>query len=560
MSQRPSPRWLAPLTVVVLAGFATAEGCSAGTGPSDEGANANAAPSATSGTGGSGGAMQGACAIDCTTIQTPQCQTSTCNTMTLQCDIVPDLDGGACEDGQFCTAGDTCQAGICTAGSPNTCGMTADPCQQINCDEAADSCMAVASGNGTACQPADLCVAGATCTGGACVGGSVKDCFFFPVPNVCHNAVCNPMNGVCEPVPGNDGLACVDPMTLCTPGKTCLTGVCQGGTPLDCSFLTQGCNLGVCNPMNGMCTTMAVMNGQPCDDLNGCTTGETCTNQMCGGGAPVTVCEMMGDGCCPMTCNASTDLDCAIQPSCLAIKTSVPSSTSGIYTIDPDSSGPIQQFQVYCDMTEDLGGWSLIARFANIDTDDWMLDTGEWWYTRLTPAGQTTSRTANADMISTAFWSVVGNELRITRTDNPSDAHLLRTTNSCLGNKHFRQFITMFGNFQNGMIWSNDAVLGTCPASLGGNYTTTNGFQYATCASVNIGAPNSISFWADWSSGDGAVMMIGGGGTSCGRADHGIGITEANSSSFIDGGAGEEDFGNNAVEYNDAYALNLWVR
>lgn len=113
------------------------------------------------------------------------------------------------------------------------------------------------------------------------------------------------------------------------------------------------------------------------------------------------------------------------------------------------------------------------------------------------------------------------------------------------------------------MVWAADAVLGTCPASLGANYATTNGFAQATCAAGNIGAPNSISFWSDWSAGDGAVMMIGAGGTSCQRADHGIGATEANAASF--GGiaaSSEDDFGDNGSDStnNNPYALNLWVR
>ena len=38
--------------------------------------------------------------------------------------------------------------------------------------------------------------------------------------------------------------------------------------------------------------------------------------------------------------------------------------------------------------------------------------------------------------------------------------------------------------------------------------------------------------------------MIGGGGSSCDRADHGIAITEAEQASFRETGQGEHDFGN----------------
>ena len=46
-------------------------------------------------------------------------------------------------------------------------------------------------------------------------------------------------------------------------------------------------------------------------------------------------------------------------------------------------------------------------------------------------------------------------------------------------------------------------------------------------------------------SGDGSVMMIGGGGKYCNRADHGIGITETDAASFVEmgGSATKYDFG-----------------
>ncbi len=244
---------------------------------------------------------------------------------------------------------------------------------------------------------------------------------------------------------------------------------------------------------------------------------------------------------------------------CLDAQSKFPGASSGAFTIDPDGGGGEAPFDNYCDMDTDGGGWTLIARFANADAKDWMLDSGEWWYDKLTPAGDPTSRSLNADMISLAFWLVSGSELKIGRSDNADDAHLLMTNNNCLNSQTFRAFITAFGDFRNGAVWGADSVAGTCTATLGNNYAATGGFAQATCSS-DIGAANSISFWADWSSGDGAVMMIGGGGTSCNRADHGIGITEANSASFNDTGAGEFDFGDNATSGPTGYALNLFVR
>jgi len=59
--------------------------------------------------------------------------------------------------------------------------------------------------------------------------------------------------------------------------------------------------------------------------------------------------------------------------------------------------------------------------------------------------------------------------------------------------------------------------------------------------------------------------MIGGGGASCARADHGIGITETNSASFVDLAATqtEYDFDSDArttTLQSNTYSLNLWIR
>ena len=192
-----------------------------------------------------------------------------------------------------------------------------------------------------------------------------------------------------------------------------------------------------------------------------------------------------------------------------------------------------------------------------------MKDSGDWWYDRQHAIGATTHPSVNADMISAAFWRFKGREFKITRSDDSIHRPLLQTTGNCLGGQTFRSKITSYGGFRNGTVWSSDRCLGSCTVQYGGQYKTTDGFQQAECSS-NIQSSNKIGFWCDWN-GDGSVMMIGGGGKDCHRADHGIGITETDAASFVElsGQGTKYDFGYEAHGGNtptQSYSLNLWIR
>jgi len=184
-------------------------------------------------------------------------------------------------------------------------------------------------------------------------------------------------------------------------------------------------------------------------------------------------------------------------------------------------------------MTSDGKEWSLTARFSNNDNKNWMKDSGYWWYDQHVAMGTTYSPFINADMISPAFWLVSGREFKITHSDDLNHTPLLQTTGNCLAGQTFRSKITSYGDFRNGKVWASTQCLGSCTVQYSGQYKSTDGFQQAEC-SGNIQSANNIGFWCDWGNGDGSVMMIGGGGSRCLRADHGIGITEANKASFID--------------------------
>ncbi|XP_028403391.1 uncharacterized protein LOC114526088 [Dendronephthya gigantea] len=208
--------------------------------------------------------------------------------------------------------------------------------------------------------------------------------------------------------------------------------------------------------------------------------------------------------------------------------------------------------------------WKLVARFSNRDGENWIKDAN-FWFDKTSPYGSTTDPFLNKDMISEAFWEIHGNEIKITRSDDPTHTALLETTNNCLNGKTFRQFITCFGNFRNGAVWSNNKCLGSCEIKYGGLYQSTTGFGMHNCSS-DIQRNNSIGFWCNWGA-DGAVMMIGGGGDDCRRADHGIGLTEEDEATF---GGSEPfvDFGDDlnhdrnyeGKEVPTSYALNLWIR
>ena len=315
--------------------------CAVGEAPST-----GSSSGSSSSSGGPGGGHPGPCGMDCSKFKTPPCTVAVCNIgqelgALNTCIVVPSPKGTACDDGHFCTTNDVCDNGICAGGTPNDCGVTHSPCSAVICYEDLKSCDVTPVNDGTACTPTDLCQVNGVCHIGDCMG-EAKDCTFSPM-NECNTVVCNPATGKCAAAPDltkNDA-PCVLTGELCSANRTCTAGQCGGGTAKDCSAFNVGCQVGVCDTvdgfcgptpapvgtsctqgipechvgacdMKGTCLPSSAPDGIACNDHNACTKADTCMTGACAG-APVAGCVLYlheGFEVCPAGWTLGGDWQC----------------------------------------------------------------------------------------------------------------------------------------------------------------------------------------------------------------------------------------------------------
>ncbi|MCB9594582.1 MAG: hypothetical protein H6719_17750 [Sandaracinaceae bacterium] len=251
-------------------------------------------------------------------------------------------EGGEMCDGRLCPAGLTC-CPLCF-GMSDCIGSADGSCPDVLCP--------AECARNEDCAPSDWCVFGPGECGPGRVPGQCQ-----PRPDACPDD--------CSMVCGCDG------NMYCNECVAAQSGVNVDPSPDECAPPTCGPSGEICGPdqycdLGAMC---GARNRQRCRSYpSGC---DDVFDPVCGcdGRTYGNACEARAAG---MT--VATTGECPIPdtaPSCFALLRSTPGLGSGVYMIAPDGMPVL----VYCDMTTDGGGWTLVASTRGETLND---AAGDW--------------------------------------------------------------------------------------------------------------------------------------------------------------------------------------
>lgn len=206
---------------------------------------------------------------------------------------------------------------------------------------------------------------------------------------------------------------------------------CTGGNGCDTGL---ECNGGICEEIVAVCGNQAIEGDEQCDDGNadntdsctelcmppscddGITSGDEiapdCGIAACGVGCEFGEACTIANDCLFPVCGPDGDngMICQHPRSCLDYQMFTPNAEDGILTIDPDGAdGDVPEMDVFCHMSKDGGGWTLVFVASDDDVDTWT------WNNRAKMAAEVdmvgSLDTLNLDFMSPAYHAIPARDL-----------------------------------------------------------------------------------------------------------------------------------------------------
>ena len=192
----------------------------------------------------------------------------TCDEGSNEC--VNDPNGSACDDGLYCTADDICDEGLCTDSGNNTCDGAEDgdsDCVET-CDEGSNEC--VNDPAGSACDDGLFCTNGETCTDGTCGGGTDPCLAGVECADSCNEGADNCLVAANDPC-GDAGTECTlqdkcDGSGSCTDnGFEAASTACGDSSDTECNAADTCDGAGACQDNYVAADTACTADANPCN-------------------------------------------------------------------------------------------------------------------------------------------------------------------------------------------------------------------------------------------------------------------------------------------------------